>query len=77
MSELSLPEVKFKFRDAQRRQESWLAPLERRCLRSVLVTTSSTLEFLPPEADKTRDQEACRLPLSRQKISAFLLCKLL
>jgi phosphatidylglycerophosphate synthase len=32
MSELSLPMVKFKFRDAARRQESLLAPLERRCL---------------------------------------------
>ena len=32
MSELSIPVVKFKFRDAARRQESLLAPLERRCL---------------------------------------------
>ena len=32
MSELTLPVVKFKFREAARRQESLLAPLERRCL---------------------------------------------
>jgi phosphatidylglycerophosphate synthase len=32
MSELSLPVANFKFRDAVRRQESLLAPLERRCL---------------------------------------------
>src|SRR3990170_364510 len=33
MSDLSLPVAKFEFRDAARRQESVLAPLERRCLR--------------------------------------------
>lgn len=33
MSELSIPVVQFKFRDAARRQESLLAPLERRSLR--------------------------------------------
>jgi len=33
MSDLSINEVQFKFRDAARKQESLLAPLERRCLR--------------------------------------------
>ena len=37
MSELSLPVVKFKFRDAARRQESLLAPLERRCLHGLAL----------------------------------------
>ena len=32
MSELSLPDVRVQFREAVRHQESWLAPLERRCL---------------------------------------------
>lgn len=37
MSELSLPVIKFKFRDAARRQDSLLAPLERRCLRELAL----------------------------------------
>jgi archaetidylinositol phosphate synthase len=32
MSELTLPIAELKFREAKRKQESWLAPLERRCL---------------------------------------------
>jgi len=32
MSELSLPNVNLGFREATRKQESWLAPAERRCL---------------------------------------------
>src|SRR3972149_5445097 len=37
MSDLSLPVAKFEFRDAAGRQESLLAPLERRCLHGLAL----------------------------------------